>query len=190
MPEKMNKWDTVLLRGGGFPAFWYNYGYGCAIYNQVSCFVGYSAGALCATILTFPDLAMQNVLDEALRLRSDVRLGHLDYVITKFLDQLLPEDAHTQANGKLGIILCRPCNMMKAEVVSHWSSRRELIACVVASSFCPGLVSCGLVDPVYGSVDGGLSCDLSAFSSSVSFVIDSCPPVNFMAYNPEHDLAK
>lgn len=153
----------VLFKGGGFPALWYEIGMGKAMIKDIkpSLMAGYSAGAIAATISCFPEINIDQILEVGVSLIPKGRIGMFANSTTCMMDQLLPEDAHIRASGLLGIILCDPKNGNKSRIVTQWSSRDELIQCLVASSYIPCFSSCGrLSDPIYGCRDGFFSNDL------------------------------
>jgi hypothetical protein len=154
---------VLMCDGGGFHAFWYSLGKGSVLHAHAQTTVGWSSGAMVAVLLTaLPHIDFTTVISEALKTRAEVPIGFgsLHSVVTYFLDKLLPHDAHIQCHGKLGIILCDPLQCFRGRVETTWSSRAQLIGCVVASTYVPGLVGMSMTDPLYRCVDGGLSFNL------------------------------
>lgn len=155
----------VLIRGGGFHAFWYGLGYGMALLQKrrdIPYIMGYSAGALTAALLAFPEIDYPTIVHVAAGLVPECRIGGLGKVVQKMLTILLPADAHLKLKeGYLRIILCSCADFFQGKVVSHFESKEQLIDCVVASCFIPGIVAPHLCDPVFGCIDGSLSRNLS-----------------------------
>lgn len=155
----------IMISGGGFHAFWYGLGYGHAMLKKkrVPHIMGYSAGALAAVLLAFPELDCGTIAHVASGLVSECRIGHLDQVVKTMLTRLLPDDAHCRIEeGYVRIILCSCADYFRGRVEMKWESTTQLIDCVVASCFIPGIVSWARHDPVYGCIDGTFSRDLSS----------------------------
>lgn len=153
--------DAYMCDGGGFPAFWHCMGSGHAIGPHR--YVGWSSGAIAAVLLvTIPQITFTELVRAALDTRHAVHLGfgRLRYGIEHFLDALLPKDAHSICNGALEIILCDPRKLFCARIETFWSTREQLIGCVVASSWVPGFVGMRFTDPLYGCMDGGFCLNL------------------------------
>ena len=165
--------NTLLCKGGGFPAFWYTLGYGSVVYNDQKIIEGYSSGALAATIILFFDNNLEEVIKVASESYDETHIGLfgicLSDVIYKMLDKFLPIDAHIPVEGRLGIIISSL--KMNGTIVRKWASRDELIDCVIASCFIPCISDfVGICDPIYKSVDGGFSMNLSELCHGKQFI--------------------
>ncbi|KAG8515710.1 Patatin-like phospholipase domain-containing protein 2, partial [Galemys pyrenaicus] len=94
----------------------------------------------------------------------------------------LPADSHERASGRLGISLTRVSDGENV-IISHFSSKDELIQANVCSTFIP--VYCGLIPPTLQGVryvDGGISDNLPLYElrntitvSPFSGESDICP---------------
>lgn len=172
---------ALMCEGGGFHAFWYSLGKGSVLRDHVQSVRGWSSGAMAAVLLVaLPQIDFVSLISVALETKQNVRigLGRLHLVVAYFLDKLLPHDAHLTCTGALGIILCDPRQCFCGRVETAWSSRAQLIACVVASTYVPGLVGMRLTDPLYRCVDGGISCNLKRLSANTWTT--KGPPAGFL----------
>lgn len=158
--------ETLLCRGGGFPAFWYLLGHGSIVYDATKIIEGYSSGALAAIYIFFFDNNLERIIKVSLDSYDETKVGlyglfgiSLSDFIYKMLDNFLPVDAHIQVEGRLGIIITSL--KLHGTIVRKWASRDDLIACVVASCFIPGVSDFSMCDPIYKSFDGGFAMNLS-----------------------------
>ena len=175
----------ILIEGGGFPAFWYNYGYGYKLLKNIktktdcssNMLVGYSAGALVSAILIFDEIEIDDVIKISTNILNDysnrnIGLGFLGRIITNMFNEILPNDAHIKSNNKLGIILCDPNNDNKCKLVSQWTSKEELIQCLVSSCYIPFFTGCGrLTDEYYNCRDAIFSSNLESFKNDYNIII-------------------
>lgn len=161
----------IWINGGGFPAFWYNFGYAQALLHGVrpEGIEGYSAGALVAVMLAC-EVCVEKVADVALSLVPMCQIGSLGEVVRVFCDRLLPEDCHARLTGHVKIAMCDPSSF-STKIVSSWASKTEVIACLVATSFIPGFVAFARKDPYYGCIDGLFAYDLDKYRSHGKLVI-------------------
>lgn len=152
-------------------------------------FAGASAGAIVACCLIC-DCCLGNCTTFVLRLATKARsfsIGplHPSFKITKILRdalrEVLPDNAHEIASGKLFISLTRVSDR-KNVVVSEFSSKEELIQALMCSAHVP--LYSGLVPPTFRGVryvDGGLSDNIPALNdetvsiSPFSGESDICP---------------
>ena len=158
--------ETLLCRGGGFPAFWYSLGHVSIVYDTTKIIEGYSSGALAAIFIIFFDDNLERIIKVSLDSYDETKVGlyglfgiSLSDVIYTMPDNFLPVDAHIQAEGRLGIIITSL--KLHGTIVRTWASRDDLIACVVASCFIPGVSDFSICDPIYKSFDGGFAMNLS-----------------------------
>lgn len=129
---------------------------------------GCSAGSLIAAALLtdFP-------LDEATKFCTDLAehaykrpLGpfhprfHLEKILRKSVEKMLPDDIHLVASGRLSISMTRVKDR-KNVIVSEYPTRKDFIDALMCSSFVP--FYSGVVPPTFlntAYVDGGLSDNL------------------------------
>lgn len=81
-------------------------------------------------------------------------------VLFEKLRQILPEDIHIRANGKLFVSVTKIMDG-KNVMIENYMNREELIEAIVASAFIPGFS--GAMPPVFRGcriIDGGFSCNL------------------------------
>jgi len=162
----------IWIDGGGFPAFWYNYGYATALIKGQKCrsVTGYSAGALVASMILC-GITVEAVADVALGLVADCGIGSLGDVVFNFCDRLLPDDAHHVLSERVHILTADPRIWYNAKVFSKFDSRKELIDALRASSFIPLFMGFSRSDPVLGCIDGMFARDLNALRSKAHLVI-------------------
>ena len=175
----------ILIEGGGFPAFWYNYGYGYKLLKNIktetdyrpNMLVGYSAGALVSTILIFDEIEIDDVIQITNNIFNDysnriIGFGFLERTITNMFNEILPNDAHIRTNNKLGIILCDPNNDNKCRLETEWTSKEELIQCLVSSCYIPFFTGCGrLTDEYYNCRDAIFSSNLESLKDDFDIII-------------------
>uniref|UniRef100_A0A8C3YFS5 Patatin like phospholipase domain containing 2 n=1 Tax=Catagonus wagneri TaxID=51154 RepID=A0A8C3YFS5_9CETA len=114
---------------------------------------GASAGALVATALV-TRVSLGETGASIIEVSKEARkrfLGplHPSFNLVKTLRgwmlKILPADSHERANGRLGISLTRVSDGENV-IITHFTSREELIQANVCSTFIP--VYCGLIPPV------------------------------------------
>ncbi|XP_037373231.1 patatin-like phospholipase domain-containing protein 2 [Talpa occidentalis] len=151
---------------------------------------GASAGALTATALVTGAClgeAGANIIEVSKEARKRF-LGplhpsfNLVKTVRSCLLKTLPADSHERANGRLGISLTRVSDGENV-IISHFSSKDELIQANICSTFIP--VYCGLIPPTLHGVryvDGGISDNLPLYElrntitvSPFSGESDICP---------------
>nr|BAB22387.1 unnamed protein product [Mus musculus] len=151
---------------------------------------GASAGALTATALVTGAClgeAGANIIEVSKEARKRF-LGplHPSFNLVKTIRgcllKTLPADCHERANGRLGISLTRVSDGENV-IISHFSSKDELIQANVCSTFIP--VYCGLIPPTLQGVryvDGGISDNLPLYELKNTITVspfsgesDICP---------------
>ena len=146
-----------------------------------------------ASLLVFPEVPIEFMISAALETKAEmgISFGRLDAVVRAYMEKVLPMNAHVRATGKLGIILCESLGKRYGKIVRQWDTRDELIACIVASSFVPGIVGFRLKDPVYGCIDGGFSRNLEELKKGKVFVNSPAVPFceQFQPITEEHALS-
>lgn len=164
--------DKVLLcKGAGFCGFWYSLGMASVLENKMDKIIGYSSGAIVAALVCSlqSSLCFDTIMLRALETKQQVgvKIGKFHRIIEHFLDMLLPEDAHIRCSGKCSIILCDPTKLFYSKIINSWDSRKDLINCIVASTYIPFLVGNNIVDPNYSCIDGASCIDLKSISNNV-----------------------
>ncbi|KAK0061106.1 protein starmaker-like isoform X1 [Biomphalaria pfeifferi] len=141
---------------------------------------GASAGALMAAVLVTARDKTEEASDHVQNLAKEIRkktLGALTpgYSFTRslryMLDDLLPENAHVIAQGKLYISLTN-AQTKKNELISDYKSRDELIDALIASCYIP--VYAGMKAPTIGGkkyIDGGLTDNMPRFESGRTITV-------------------
>uniref|UniRef100_A0A452S8I9 Patatin-like phospholipase domain-containing protein 2 n=1 Tax=Ursus americanus TaxID=9643 RepID=A0A452S8I9_URSAM len=151
---------------------------------------GASAGALTATALVTGAClgeAGANIIEVSKEARKRF-LGplHPSFNLVKTIRgcllKILPADSHEHASGRLGISLTRVSDGENV-IISHFSSKDELIQANVCSTFIP--VYCGLIPPSLQGVryvDGGISDNLPLYELKNTITVspfsgesDICP---------------
>ncbi|PFX28606.1 patatin-like phospholipase domain-containing protein 3 [Stylophora pistillata] len=141
-----------------------------SLLGRVKCFGGASAGAFAAVGLVM-NLDVSDIVESVLRLgkrANSLSLGpfHPSFQIVKTVrkafDQMLPDNAHEIATGRLHISLSQvTLTGFKNVIISEFYSKEDLIEALVASSYVP--VFSGMFPAVYRGkyyVDGGISDNL------------------------------
>jgi len=156
---------TLVLSGGGFHAFWYNLGVSSLLEkNNMPVLEGWSSGAIACVVGFFlSEIGQTKVLQVALETKDEIKIklfGTLRTVTYNFLNKLLPDDAHIRLSGKIGIYLTN--TTLHGFIVTHWNTRSELISCVIASTFVPGITDFAFHDKHYNCIDGGFARNLKS----------------------------
>jgi hypothetical protein len=124
--------------------------------------VGASGGALAAA-LGACDACPDRTMDVALELSErygvwDRPLGLMGVwgrIVEEWLDELLPEDAHERCSGNVGVVytVLPTCEQVVAD---RFTSKRDLMDCLLASAHVPFFLDFKLARPVRGhlAVDG------------------------------------
>lgn len=171
---------VLLCEGGGFHAFWYSLGRATVLEHNMHTIIGYSSGAIVAALIcSLPSpIQFNTVLVAALKAKRKVgtKIGSLYLVVKELLESLLPEDAHILCTGRCGIILCDPKLWFYSKIIRAWSSREDLINCIIASTYIPFIIGPTAVDPHFSCIDGGACMDLDhlRFNSSVTTQNKKC----------------
>jgi hypothetical protein len=164
--------EKLLIEGGGFPAFWYSFGYGKQMLRQITpkFIAGYSAGS---------DTNTHGIMELFYSTSRCCNICALESLIRTTMSACLPNNIHDIANGKLGVILCATNNNHKCKMVIHWESKEELIDCLVASCYIPFMMNgCNTSDERYGCRDAIFSRDLDHFTKEFDYIIRKEQPNN------------
>ncbi|XP_046394009.1 1-acylglycerol-3-phosphate O-acyltransferase Pnpla3-like isoform X3 [Ischnura elegans] len=143
---------------------------------------GASAGAIAACCLLC-DLPLGEITSDVLRVITVARsktLGpfspsfNVQDVLLEGLEKVLPEDAHIRVSGKLHISLTRVYDGRNV-IVSHFTSKEDLLQALLASSFIP--MFSGILPPRFHGVrymDGGFSNNLPTLDENTITVSPFC----------------
>jgi hypothetical protein len=145
LTERSQKEFEVFVAGGGFPAFWYNYGLAAATVRDSEVVWGASAGAMvgCGVAAGVPFNHMLEAAASAIaRHQENARIGSLQRVIVSFLERAFPDGTHELVSGRLRIVLCEPtCGFLpsysysgNAKVISDFESGQDLRDALLASA--------------------------------------------------------
>ena len=179
MSGSVNNVDKLLIEGGGFPAFWYSFGYSKQFFRKITprFVAGYSAGSLVAVLMLISDVTTHSIMELFYQTSSCCNICFLEPLIRNTMDIFLPRDIHQIANGRLGIVLSATNNNNKCKMVIHWESKEELIDCLVASCYIPFLMNgCNTSDSRYQCRDAIFSSDLKEFTSKFDYIIKRNAP--------------
>ena len=174
MTDSKNQVDKLLIEGGGFPAFWYSFGYSKQFMRKITprLIAGYSAGSLVAVLMLLSDVTTHSIMELFYETSQCCNICLLEPLIRNTMEIILPDDIHKIANGKLGIVLSATNNNNKCKMVIHWESKEELIDCLVASCYIPFLMNgCNTSDSRYQCRDAIFSSDLKDFTSNFDYII-------------------
>ncbi|XP_073523206.1 omega-hydroxyceramide transacylase-like [Phyllobates terribilis] len=161
---------------------------------------GASAGSLVAAAVVFQvnlDELQNIILDAAIEARKPIfgpffRTFKLGTIFRRALLNLLPDNAHLVATGRLNVALTRLSNG-KNTLVSDFKSKEEVVQALICSCFVP--FYCGFLPPIFQGVryiDGGLTNFQPLFGlkslitiSPFTGEIDICPrdcPVSHLCF--------
>eukprot|EP00793_Prasinoderma_coloniale_P000545 PRCOL_00003693-RA len=105
--------------------------------------IGCSAGALVAALATAEvspqralDLAAKLSIDNGIKLGSAYGITNLGGILHEWLEELLPEDAGERLSGRCGIVV-RDVRSRKSYIVTHYSSKQDVIDALAASVHIP-----------------------------------------------------
>ncbi|XP_051169120.1 1-acylglycerol-3-phosphate O-acyltransferase Pnpla3 isoform X2 [Leptopilina boulardi] len=143
---------------------------------------GASAGAMAACCLLC-DLPLGEMTSNLLKMAEDTRqrtLGpfspsfNVHAILMDNLEKNLPEDAHLRVNGKLHVSLTRVYDG-KNVIVSHFTSKEDLLQALLASSFIPFFS--GILPPRFHGIrymDGGFSDNLPTLDENTITISPFC----------------
>lgn len=169
--------------------------HGAGFLNKVERIAGASAGSLIGAVLSID----KNLIHDCVKFTYDLALEvqnqpfgaltpkyNLLQSLEKFLNEKLPHNAHEVASGKLFVSVTN-LETRRNETMSHFSSRQELVQCLLASSYIP--VYAGFNPPVIRGkkyLDGGWTNNLPVFPEGRTVSVspfagwqDICPADNF-----------
>jgi len=172
-PENIDVW----INGGGFPAFWWGYGYTVAALQnrRARSLTGYSAGALVSALVSC-GVEVESALCTAEPLEAECRVGQMGHILRQYCDRLLPEDCHRRLmDNRVALVMCDPAQMGRLKIVRSWTSKEDVIDSLVASSFVPGFMDLALTDPIHGCIDGWFGTDVAEHRDPVKMLVVSYP---------------
>ncbi|XP_059158569.1 mucin-2-like isoform X2 [Physella acuta] len=140
---------------------------------------GSSAGALMAAVLVTSKDKIEESADHVQNLAKEIRRKPLGALTPGFsftrslrtmLEDILPEDAHETASGKLYVSLTN-AQTKKNELMTDFKSKDELIEALVASCYIP--VYAGMKTPTIRGkyMDGGMSDNMPKFESGRTITV-------------------
>ncbi|KAG9467599.1 omega-hydroxyceramide transacylase-like [Eleutherodactylus coqui] len=171
---------------------------------------GASAGSLVAAAVVFKmdlDELKKIILDAAIKARKTIfgpfyPTFNLLTILRNALLNVLPENAHQVATGRLNVALTRLSDG-KTILVSDFKSKEEVMQTLICSCFVP--LYCGLVPPMFRGVryiDGALTnfqplfglksmLTISPFTGEIDICPRDCPVSHlcFQIYNTSFQLS-
>lgn len=123
----------LLIKGGGYSGFWYNYGYlkymSLQNYESIS---AYSSGAL-ALVIHLAQHDLETVIHICLELYNKYSLND---TVFHLLSRLLPENIHIIMNDyNINIIATE--SFLKTKMYASFTSKTDVIHSVMGSCFIP-----------------------------------------------------
>ncbi|XP_036367011.1 patatin-like phospholipase domain-containing protein 4 isoform X1 [Octopus sinensis] len=168
--------------------------HGSGLLAKVERIAGSSAGSLIGAVLSIDRNLIADCVKFAYDLADEIHAQPLGVLtpkyslmksLEKFLDDKLPHNAHEMASGRLYVSVTN-MESRRNETLSHFSSRQELVQCLLASSYIP--IYAGLKPPVIRGkkyLDGGWTNNLPSFSEGRTIHVspfagwqDICPPTS------------
>lgn len=138
----------LLIEGGGFSGFWYNYGSLSRLsFDELYGFdtiYAYSSGSL-ALVLRYASIPLSEIIECVKRIKRemdieimkrDSKRTTLSEIIYSMLDELLQDDIHIKLN-KSGNINILTSTCWGSEYITHWVSKKDVIDSVIKSSYVP-----------------------------------------------------
>ena len=135
----------LVIKGGGFSGFWYNYGSLSVLSeDELSTFdtiYTYSAGAL-ALVLRYANVPLSKIIELVKRIKREMQTSsyskqiYYEHIVYSLLNELLGETIHIQMskNGNINIITS---TIWGCEYINHWTSKMDVIESVIKSSYIP-----------------------------------------------------
>lgn len=139
----------LIVKGGGFAGFWYNYGALCALSNdeleRFDNIYTISAGTL-SVIVRMSDISLEDLMRITESIKRDLEDNYkhngktqkLGDVVEDFLTKVLPDDIHERMN-KLCNIQITTTTIWGTEYLHRWSSKEDVIECAKMSCYIPFL---------------------------------------------------
>lgn len=147
-------------------------------------FAGSSAGAIVCAVVAC-GVEMRWALEATKQLAKDCRENgtafRLGFVLRKFLEEFLPEDAHIRASGRIRVAVTQLFRRPRGLLVDKFDSKEDLINSLITSSFIPGYLA-----PAPATwfrdrycVDGGLSLFMPPTASQETIRVCAFPSSGF-----------
>lgn len=132
MDDATDGTDTLIAPGCGF-GFWHMWGVlnarGVGIHERVWCI----SGSTLAVVAHLCGLQVEEQLVRCTELRRHTNLLTVFRVVRRWLESELPGDCHLRCNGKMTVLLRRITPCFPVHRVSHWSSKEDLVDCLLAA---------------------------------------------------------
>lgn len=153
---------NLIICGGGFQAFWYNYGRLESKKLDLKDFqniIAYSSGAI-ALILHLSQVPLRNLIDVCLNIKDTYsNTAYLTDIVRIFLNEILPENIHDILNSHANIRIAITTKRFRTEYKTEWENKRDVIEDIVASSYLP-FISGRSFAYKNQYIDGSFSLDL------------------------------
>lgn len=139
----------LIVKGGGFAGFWYNYGALCALSNdeleRFDNIYSMSAGTL-SVIVRVSDISLSDLMRITESIKRELEEDNkekdkkmkLGEVVEEFLYKILPDDIHERMN-KLCNIQITTTTIWGTEYLHRWRSKEDVIECAKMSCYIPFL---------------------------------------------------
>ncbi|CAN0093574.1 unnamed protein product [Lampetra fluviatilis] len=127
---------------------------GRRLLGAVDAYAGASAGALAAAVMVTAPHRIADCTEFSYKFAEEIRSQHLGALTPGFpfmqklregIESILPSDAHERAEGRLHVSITS-ARTRRNRLVSHFSSRDELMQVLLASSFVPGYAGLSAVE--------------------------------------------
>ncbi|XP_075930402.1 patatin-like phospholipase domain-containing protein 4 isoform X3 [Petromyzon marinus] len=127
---------------------------GRRLLGAVDAYAGASAGALAAAVMVTAPHRIVDCTEFSYKFAEEIRSQHLGALTPGFpfmqklregIESILPSDAHERAEGRLHVSITS-ARTRRNRLVSHFSSRDELMQVLLASSFVPGYAGLSAVE--------------------------------------------
>lgn len=134
----------LIVKGGGFAGFWYNYGALCALSNEelerFDNIYTMSSGTL-AIAIRLSGKSLIDIIQITDSIKRELeeeedKSRKLGEIVEEFLVKVLPDDIHENIN-KLCNVQMMTTTVWGTEYLHRWSSKEDVIECVKMSCYIP-----------------------------------------------------
>ena len=132
----------LLVTGGGFQAFWYNYGALHSRLNNLSLYdtiYTFSSGAI-ATVIKIADIRFEKLISICLHIKDKFKGSicsiNLTNILREFLEEILPENIH-ELMSIYPIHIVYSSVLFQTYDITSWNSKKDVIDCIVKSCYIP-----------------------------------------------------